>query len=208
MKKLAMVLALVCMAVCIVGCSSTAIKPQEENSEGTPKTTIAANAPQGDSKTTTTTAAPKKLTASELTAAIEQQEVKVTSTKYVVQDEDYKTLYPDLLQAVIANGSTADIKNAVVAFAAWDENNLPIKIKGNMDFSDGAYVKKCNFNDVNLVPGKSYGENSGMAVDEDIIPIKKFKAIVVSYETFDGDTWENPLFEDWCEIYEGKRYSE
>lgn len=35
--------------------------------------------------------------------------------------------------------------------------------------------------------------------------IKSFKAIVVSYETFDGDTWDNPYYEDFCSLYEGKK---
>lgn len=159
-------------------------------------------------QTTTTTAAPKKMTAAELDAAIAGQEVYVSSTKYLVQHEEYKSLYPDMLQAIIQNNSSLDIKNAVVAFVAWDANNLPVKIEGKYDFGNTAYVKQCNFSDINLVPGKSFGSDSGMALSSDMSGIKKIKAIVVSYESFDGDQWENPLYETWVEMYEGKRYSE
>lgn len=142
------------------------------------------------------------MTEDKLLSQIDAQELKVIKTKYVVQDEEYKSLYPDMLQAVIQNDTSYDIKNALVAFVAWDSNNLPVKIKGSIDFSDGSYIKKVNYGDINLVPGEKFGESSGSAVDENC-NIETFKAIVVSYETFDGTTWENPLYEDWCEFYEG-----
>lgn len=138
----------------------------------------------------------------ELLAKIEQQEVHVISTKYIIQDYRYKTLYPDALQAVIQNNSSADIKDAVVAFVAWDKNNLPVKIKGDIDFSDGSYIRRVGYNDINLVPGSTYGKGTGFEID-DGLGIKTFKAIVVSYETFEGDTWENPLYSAWRDLYEG-----
>jgi hypothetical protein len=157
--------------------------------------------------TPTTTTKPEisiepAMTEDKLLSQIDAQELKVIKTKYVVQDEEYKSLYPDMLQAVIQNDTSYDIKNALVAFVAWDSNNLPVKIKGSIDFSDGSYIKEVNYGDINLVPGKKFGESSGFEVDENC-NIKTFKAIVVSYETFDGTTWENPLYEDWCEFYEG-----
>lgn len=159
-----------------------------------------------DPPTTTTNASviDSEESKAQLQAAIDAQEVRVTGTKYVVQDAQHKTLYPDMLQAVIQNDSQYDIKNAVVAFVAWDKNNLPVKIKGAIDFSDGAYISHVNYNDINLVPGASYGSNSGYEIDEDC-GIDSFKAIVVSYETFDGTTWENPLYFKWSLTYEGKK---
>lgn len=143
----------------------------------------------------------------EFEALLASQPLFVSGTKYIVQDDTYKTLYPDLLSAVIYNATDADIKNVVIAFAAWDQNNLPVKIKGRMDFSDGAYIKKVNYADINLVPGTSYGEHSGLALD-DGCKIASFKAIVVSFETFQGDTWENPYFENFCALYEGVKYTD
>ncbi len=146
----------------------------------------------------------KELTEEEVLAQIDAQGVKVKSTKYVVQDNNYKALYPDMLQAILENNTNSDIKNATLAFAAWDKNGLPVKIKGRFDFKDGSYVVKVNFNDINLVPGKTFGEKHGYEVDESC-GIKTVKAIVKSYETFEGEVWENPLYIDWCEIYEGKK---
>lgn len=137
-----------------------------------------------------------------LLAELENQPLRVTSTRYIVQDEQYKNLYPDMLQAVLINETDLDIKNAVVAFVAWDANNLPVKIKGSIDFSDGAYIRQVNYNDINLVPGATYGESSGYEIDADC-GIVRFKAIVVSYEAFTGETWTNPYYQDWCRLYEG-----
>ena len=146
-----------------------------------------------------------KMSAAELEAAISQQDVKITSTKYLVQDDNYKALYPDMLQAIIQNDSAYDLKNACVAFVAWDENNLPVKIVSNTDFSGGSYVAQCNYEGINLISGASYGNNSGLALNSDTNNIATFKAIVVSYETFDGESWENPLFQNWREVYEEQR---
>ncbi len=146
----------------------------------------------------------KKLTEEEILSQIDAQEVKVKSTKYLVQDNNYKVLYPDMLQAILENNTNNDIKNAVVAFAAWDKNGLPVKIKGKFDFTDGSYITKVNFSDINLVPGKTFGDKKGYEVDESC-GIKTVKAIVESYETFEGEVWENPLYIEWCEIYEGEK---
>jgi len=140
----------------------------------------------------------------DLLEKLDEQEFKVIETIYTIQADEYKSLYPDLLQAVLKNDTELDIKNAIVAFVAWDENNLPVKIKGSMDFSDGSYIKLVNYNDINLVPGKTYGRDSGYELDE-YHKVNSFRAIVVSYEAFDGSTWENPLFNDWKNIYEGKK---
>ena len=138
----------------------------------------------------------------ELSAQIDAQEFKVIGTNYLVQSEEYKTLYPDMLTVTLINGTTLDIKNAVIAFAAWDANGLPVKIKGNIDFSDGAYIREVDYSDINMIPGSTYGDGTGFSIDENC-KITSFKAIVASYEAFDGTKWINPLYEDWRKLYEG-----
>ncbi len=134
---------------------------------------------------------------------INAQEVHVISTEYTVQDDKYKNVYPDLIQAIFVNNSEHDIKNAVIAFVAWDKNGLPVKIKGKSSYNDPTYIIKVNYGDINMIPGSTYGESSGYGVDERC-GINKFNAIVVSYEAFDGENWSNPLYDDWCELYEGR----
>ena len=145
-----------------------------------------------------------EMTAVELEEYLTSQPLTVIRTEYLVQSEEYKSLYPDMLQAVIKNNTNEDIKDAVVAFAAWDENNLPVKIEGQFDFGDSSYIKRVNYSDINLIAGATFGENSGLSLAENC-DIKTFKAIVVSYETFNGETWENPYYDDFCILYEGKK---
>ena len=146
------------------------------------------------------------MTAAELESKLSTQPITIVKTKYLVQDEQHKSLYPDMLQAVIKNNTSKEIKNAIVAFAAWDENNLPVKIEGQFDVGSGSYIKKVDYGDVNLVAGATFGEDKGYEINENC-KIKSFKAIVVSYEAFDGESWENPYYEAFCSLYEGKKLS-
>ena len=148
----------------------------------------------------------KAISAQELDSLLAQQPLYVSKTEYVVQSEEYKTLYPDMLQAILQSNTTDDIKDAVVAFVAWDSNGLPVKIEGQFDFGDGSYVKKFNYSDINLAAGGSYGDSSGFSLTENN-NIDTFKAICISYETFEGKTWENPYYDDFCSLYEGKKIS-
>lgn len=145
--------------------------------------------------------------AEELEASLAGQPVFVSSTEYVVQDKQYKSLYPDMLQAIIQNNSEEDIRDAVVAFVGWDANGLPVKIKGQMSFNDPTYVTEVSFDDINLVPGGAFGDSQGYAVDENC-GVSTFKAVVVSYTTFDDKTWENPDYKTFCDLYGGKRLAQ
>lgn len=129
----------------------------------------------------------------------------VSEARLLVQSEEYKSLYPDVLQAILVNNTQSDIKDVVVAFVAWDENDLPVLIKGQFDYNPASYIRRASYAGINMVPGSTYGENTGMRLDESIRGIVTVKAIVVSYVTFDGETWENPEFAQFIEEYEGKK---
>lgn len=145
----------------------------------------------------------EKYTKEKLEEEISKQPVRVIETNYIIQDTTYKALYPDVLNAIIENNSDKNIKNAIVAFVAWDSNNLPVKIEGWLSIADAVYLKECNYEAINLVPGACFGEGYGYQLDENC-NIAKVKAIVVSYETFDGETWTNPLYGKFKEFYENK----
>lgn len=213
MKKAITTIVLVAFAAtCFIGCSSsgtTSGSATEAESTSTAEVTTTTTT----EATTTTTTAATTTTESTLSRTINadskkldellaKQPVYISKTKYVVQSKRWKSLYPDMLQAIITNKSKDDIKTAYVAFVAWDKNNLPVKIKGDIDFTDGEYVQKVKYNNINLVPGKSYGSSSGLALDTGL-GIKKFKAVVAGYDDFDGNTWTNPYFNCWEEMYGG-----
>lgn len=149
----------------------------------------------------------KTMTVAELNEALNNQPMTVISTEYVVQHDEFKSLYPDMLSTVIQNNSGTDVKNAIVGLVAWDSNNFPVKIKGKFDYNGGSYFTKVDFGDVNMVNGAMFGENMGMEISEENT-IAKFKAIVVSYTDFDGNTWTNPLLNDFKELYENKKLVE
>jgi len=143
--------------------------------------------------------------AGQIEAEISAQPVYVTGASLIVQSDEYKGLYPDLLQATIINNSQDDVKDALIAFMAWDSNNLPVLIKGQFDFNAATYVRQVNYTGVNMVPRGTFGDNFGMKLDSSVENIATVKAIVVSYETFDGKTWTNPLYDQYVEQYAGKK---
>ena len=197
-------------ATCFVGCSSsgtTSGSATEATSTAEVTTTTTTEATTTTTTEATTTTEPtlsRTISADikKLDELLAKQPVYVSKTKYVVQSKRWKTLYPDLLQAIITNKSKDDIKTAYVAFVAWDKNNLPVKIKGDMDFSDGEYIQKVKYDSINLVPGKSFGSKSGLGLDTGL-GIKRFKAIVAAYDDFDGNTWINPYYNCWEQMYGG-----
>lgn len=149
----------------------------------------------------------EEMTNDELEEKLKEQSIYVVSTDYIIQDDQYKALYPDMLNAVIKNNSGKDIKTAAVAFAAWDENKLPVKIVGQFNLG-GSYIKEVDFGDVNLVDGATFGEKKGFSLSDDCDNIKTIKAIAVSYTDFDGNTWSNPYYKAWKSAYEDKKLKE
>ena len=203
MKKLAS-LFLALLLVCLLLSSCSGAKPVDSSASAPSTGTLTSNTP-APAKT-----APEQppLTAESLNQNLQTQPLVVTSTSCETQTEDssLKILYPDMLQAILQNNSGEDIRSAVVAFVAWDENNLPVKIEGQFDFSGGTYIKKVNYDDINLIDGGTFGDGYGYSLGDDC-KVKTCKAIAVSYETFEGTTWTNPYFDDFCELYEGKKHS-
>ncbi|WP_195542753.1 DUF5780 domain-containing protein [Massiliimalia timonensis] len=216
MKKILTVVLIVSLCLSLSSCAQSS--QNTESSSNLENSTVDQSDSAGVSNNTdntqlesnnesTSSVQTKEFSIEEFDKLLEEQPMCVLSTEYVVQDEQYKSLYPDALQAIIKNNTQYDIKNADLAFVAWDKNNLPVKIEGQFDFGSGSYVKEVTYPDINLVPDSTFGENFGFQINEEC-KISSFKAIVVSYETFEGQTWENPYYKDWCKLYEGQKYSD
>ncbi|WP_414050582.1 DUF5780 domain-containing protein [Macrococcus animalis] len=149
--------------------------------------------------------APKKeeLTAASLERAIKKQDLYAIDAKYVVLHDEYKSLYPDNLQATIKNNTDKDIKDVQYGFVAWDKNGLPIKIKGNIDFGK-SYFRGVTADAANIKGYGTFGEDKGYRIDS-TIGVHSFKPFVVSYVDFEGKKWTNPSYKDFLKVYEGKR---
>lgn len=148
------------------------------------------------------TAKIETLKQAELDKTIKEQNIGIIESQYLVQSEDKKNLYPDMLQIVMKNNTEQTISNVHVAFAAWDKNKRPVKIRSHTH--DGIdYIDQVTYSNIDLAPGESYGKDVGYPLMQNN-NIAHFKAIIVSYETTDGNTWENPYFSDFCELYEQK----
>lgn len=145
----------------------------------------------------------EKYTAARLERAIKKQDLYAVDAKYVVLHDEFKSLYPDNLQATIKNNTDKDIKDVQYGFVAWDKNGLPIKIKGDIDFGK-SYFRGVTADAANIKGYGTFGEDKGYRIDS-AIGVHSFKPFVVSYVDFEGKKWTNPLYKDFLKMYEGKR---
>lgn len=186
--------------------ANSKIKELEAENDGLKEQLSASDIEKEDLETAEAeTPVEEDLSAKDLEAKLKEQPIFVVSTDYLVQSDEYKALYPDMLSAVFQNTSGKEIKNATIAYAAWDKNNLPVKIIGQFDFNGGDYIRQVGYDDVNMVDGATYGDDSGYSLSEDCKNIKTVKAIVADYTDFDGNTWENPYYDSWVSVYENKK---
>lgn len=146
--------------------------------------------------------------AEELDKELNKQDIVVENVEYMIQDNQYKNLYPDMLSAISTNNTDTDIRDITYAYVAWDRNGLPLKIKGAIDFSDGQYVYGGKGENVNVSPGETFGQGYGFEIDNDMDEVYTMKAIIVDYEGFNGEKWTNPLYSEFKNIYEGKRLAD
>lgn len=144
----------------------------------------------------------------ELEKELNKQDIVVENVEYMIQDDHLKNLYPDMLSARATNNTDVDIRDITYAYAAWDRNGLPLKIKGSIDFSDGQYVYGGKGGNVNIAPGETFGQGYGFEIDSEMDDIYTMKAIIVDYEGFNGEKWTNPLYSEFKNVYEGKRLAD
>ena len=147
------------------------------------------------------------MTKDELEEAMTKQPIKILRTEhYVSSILNSKGVPQNYLTSVIQNNSGVRIKDVVIGFVAWDDKNLPIKIKSDDMFYIPSYLTKVNYNDINLEDGYSYGQNIGAAVENN--EIVNLKSIVISYTDYDGNTWKNDLMKEFENLYLNKKFVE
>ncbi len=114
------------------------------------------------------------------------------------------------LSADLKNKQTYKVTDITVAFAAWDIDGNPIKLKSASGATEDSYIKEVGFGDnsieANGIWKADKGETiTGFKVDKTQTNIAYVAAIAVSFEKEDGAVWENPYYQTWCESYEGEK---
>ena len=163
---------------------------------------------------TETTDSSSAVSAEELEAQLAQQPMTVLNTEVTNGYDDRIDLSFSTAIAIphILNQSGSDIKYLEIQMAGWDENNLPVKLQSAyMSYSASENII-ITFDGINMVDGMELNTDDAdyfylIAVD-DSCRLAKAKCIVTKYTTYDGDTWENPLFSTWKETYVGKKLVE
>lgn len=112
-----------------------------------------------------------------------------------------------MLSVDLKNNSDKQIKELVVAFAAWDIDGNPIKLKSASGTSEDAYVKRINMGDVTVAAGQTWMADSGddvmgYKVAPELSNIAYVKAAVISSTMEDGGSWSNPYYDQWKTTYE------
>lgn len=169
---------------------------QEENSESEETDMMEENGSETESEEES------KLTAAELEEVLLQQPCYVEKVEFIKNEV---TSEGDIC-LVVKNNSGTDIKNVFYAMAGWDSNNLPLILDTYKRDNGTGYVIENDFGDANMIDGGTFGEDLLFGIKEKTAyRLETVKAVVIKYVDFDGNTWENPYYSDWIELYKEKK---
>lgn len=125
------------------------------------------------------------------------QLISIESAKVFEQDPVYKSLYPDMLQAIVKNNSDKQIKSLVINFVGYDKNGKSVKLKTPTGI-ESSYFYTGLVNDISIPAGGTFGSDAGfeIAANHGVVKVEA----CISTATFtDGSRWRNEYFKTWEE---------
>jgi len=135
-------------------------------------------------------------------AALNVLPIRVSSAKVLVQSKLNKETYPDMLTAVVANGTAQNITAYTVGFLAYDANGEPVQILTQYD-ENGYYEILGDAEGIELLAGQTFGSSYGWRLQEQH-GITYLIACVQKATFDDGSVWENPIYSIWTDAFAEK----
>ena len=135
-------------------------------------------------------------------AALAVLPIRVSSAKVLVQSKLNKETYPDMLTAVIENGTAQNITAYTVGFLAYDGNGEAVQILTQYD-ENGYYEILGDAEAISLPAGQTFGSSYGWRL-QDTHGIVYLIACVQTATFEDGTTWDNPIYSIWKDAFAEK----
>ena len=128
--------------------------------------------------------------------SLEQQNAVALDAELLVQDGASNMLIAD-----VKNNTTFELSEVKIAFAAWNSLGTPIAL----DYEDGNpyYVIETDMEGLVIGGSQRWYADMGLAISSTIVTVDYVEAIVMSYKA-NGTLWENPLYEQWGEYFNGE----
>lgn len=120
-------------------------------------------------------------------------------------------LYPQadgsiMLVSDVKNNTAFTLSDVKIAFAGWDANGKPVKLKGQTDIL-GYYVQEISMTGLTVDAGAYWTGDMGFALASECSVIERVEAIVMSCK-INGEDWQNPYYGQWQNTFMGEELTE
>ena len=128
----------------------------------------------------------------------------VESAELVIQSQEHKSLYPDMIQVITKNNHSETVKDLKIGLLAYDANGYPVKIMFHLGFIEGDdYNKGFIAEDANIPPGEVYGHDKGVKLDRNH-NIHYVLACIYEATFYNNEVWTNPNYDIWLNEFKEK----
>lgn len=97
------------------------------------------------------------LSPEELNKKLKSQPLTIITSHFKQKTPEDYLATGNMIGAVLQNNSDETILNCTVAFACWDENNLPLKIYRPYSTYNASFIMTGDYTNINLQPKQKFG---------------------------------------------------